>query len=245
MDSPRSMCSCTCMHLCHFQHFFLLQYLFDVTKEADEVLISLQQKDMKSQRKFGQGENLSIGFGIFKVRSAYWFLLLIYNDLFHHESVVIKIERFEAFVTCDEFKTEGIVGRRQSQRSVFSRGKTRSSCWSLAFVLVKEFGSSWVFYSFVEQTVNSYGILMTSRLDFIGAKTAHFNKSLKAIKCSKCTSFIWLFTYKKQSWTKLDNDNFLYTPCKVQRVQLPFRMPCVYLYETKTSSFIRIILQYR
>ncbi|XP_040037163.1 calpain-5 [Gasterosteus aculeatus] len=43
------------------------QYLFDVTKEADEVLISLQQKDMKSQRKFGQGENLSIGFGIFKV----------------------------------------------------------------------------------------------------------------------------------------------------------------------------------
>ncbi|XP_054481774.1 calpain-5-like [Anoplopoma fimbria] len=43
------------------------QYLFDVTKEADEVLISLQQKDMKSHRKYGQGENLSIGFGVFKV----------------------------------------------------------------------------------------------------------------------------------------------------------------------------------
>ncbi|XP_061558425.1 calpain-5-like [Phycodurus eques] len=43
------------------------QYMFDVTKEADEVLISLQQRDMKIHRKFGQGENLTIGFGIFKV----------------------------------------------------------------------------------------------------------------------------------------------------------------------------------
>ncbi|XP_035482413.2 calpain-5-like [Scophthalmus maximus] len=43
------------------------QYLFDVTKELDEVLISLQQRDMKMHRKFGQGENISIGFGIFKV----------------------------------------------------------------------------------------------------------------------------------------------------------------------------------
>lgn len=43
------------------------QYLFDVTKEADEVLIALQQKDLKSHRQYGQGENLSIGFGIFRV----------------------------------------------------------------------------------------------------------------------------------------------------------------------------------
>ncbi|XP_061607092.1 calpain-5-like [Phyllopteryx taeniolatus] len=43
------------------------QYMFDVTKEADEVLISLQQRDMKIHRKFGQGENLTIGFSIFKV----------------------------------------------------------------------------------------------------------------------------------------------------------------------------------
>ncbi|KAG7236707.1 hypothetical protein INR49_000601 [Caranx melampygus] len=43
------------------------QYVFDVTKEVDEVLISLQQRDMKIHRKFGQGENLTIGFGIFKV----------------------------------------------------------------------------------------------------------------------------------------------------------------------------------
>ncbi|XP_069002637.1 calpain-5-like [Embiotoca jacksoni] len=43
------------------------QYLFDVTKEADEVLISLQQKDMKIHRNIGQGENLTIGFSVFKV----------------------------------------------------------------------------------------------------------------------------------------------------------------------------------
>ncbi|XP_057676501.1 calpain-5-like [Corythoichthys intestinalis] len=43
------------------------QYIFDVTKESDEVLISLQQRDMKIHRKFGQGENLTIGFSVFKV----------------------------------------------------------------------------------------------------------------------------------------------------------------------------------
>ncbi|XP_007557717.1 calpain-5-like [Poecilia formosa] len=43
------------------------QYLFDVTKESDKVLISLQQKDRRIYRKEGQGENLSIGFTILKV----------------------------------------------------------------------------------------------------------------------------------------------------------------------------------
>ncbi|KAE8277255.1 Calpain-5 [Larimichthys crocea] len=43
------------------------QYMFDVTKEVDEVLISLQQKDLKIHRKVGQGENLSIGFGVFQL----------------------------------------------------------------------------------------------------------------------------------------------------------------------------------
>ncbi|KAM8835619.1 calpain-5-like isoform 1-T2 [Synchiropus picturatus] len=43
------------------------QYVFDVTKEVDEVLISLQQKDMKIHRKYGQGENLTIGFSVFRV----------------------------------------------------------------------------------------------------------------------------------------------------------------------------------
>ncbi|XP_054899850.1 calpain-5-like [Poeciliopsis prolifica] len=43
------------------------QYLFDVTKESDEVLISLQQKDRRIHRKEGQGNNLSIGFRVMKV----------------------------------------------------------------------------------------------------------------------------------------------------------------------------------
>ncbi|MEQ2288216.1 hypothetical protein AMECASPLE_020477, partial [Ameca splendens] len=43
------------------------QYLFDVTEESDEVLISLQQQDRKIHRKKGQGENLTIGFSILRV----------------------------------------------------------------------------------------------------------------------------------------------------------------------------------
>uniref|UniRef100_UPI00398F55A0 calpain-5-like n=1 Tax=Pristiophorus japonicus TaxID=55135 RepID=UPI00398F55A0 len=43
------------------------QYVFDVTKEEDEVLISLQQRDQRIHRKEGKGENLVIGFNIFKV----------------------------------------------------------------------------------------------------------------------------------------------------------------------------------
>ncbi|XP_046876360.1 calpain-5-like [Hypomesus transpacificus] len=43
------------------------QYVFDVTKEMDEVLISLQQRDMKIHRMIGQGENLTIGFALFQV----------------------------------------------------------------------------------------------------------------------------------------------------------------------------------
>lgn len=49
----------------------LLQYLFDVTKETDEILISLQQRDMKIHRPQGHGENLTIGFGIFKVSQCH------------------------------------------------------------------------------------------------------------------------------------------------------------------------------
>ncbi|XP_034539001.1 calpain-5-like [Notolabrus celidotus] len=43
------------------------QYMFDVTKEEDEVLISLQQKDIRVHRRVGQGDNLSIGFSVLKV----------------------------------------------------------------------------------------------------------------------------------------------------------------------------------
>lgn len=39
------------------------------------MLISLQQKDLKILRKVGQGENLSIGFAIFKVTNLPKFLV--------------------------------------------------------------------------------------------------------------------------------------------------------------------------
>ncbi|XP_013928774.1 PREDICTED: calpain-5-like [Thamnophis sirtalis] len=44
-----------------------LQYIFDVKKVEDKVLISLQQKDQRIHRKEGAGDNLVIGFEIFKV----------------------------------------------------------------------------------------------------------------------------------------------------------------------------------
>ncbi|KAL4659687.1 calpain-5-like [Arapaima gigas] len=43
------------------------QYALDITKGEKEVLVSLQQKDMKSHRPVGNGENLTIGFVILKV----------------------------------------------------------------------------------------------------------------------------------------------------------------------------------
>lgn len=59
-------CSCVLTDCCTF---LFLQYVFDITKEEDEVLVSLQQRDMKIQRRIGQGENLSIGYAILKVRA--------------------------------------------------------------------------------------------------------------------------------------------------------------------------------
>ncbi|KAL8181116.1 UNVERIFIED_CONTAM: hypothetical protein K2H54_047872 [Gekko kuhli] len=43
------------------------QYVFDVKKAEDKVLISLQQKDQRIRKKEGRGENCVIGFEIFKV----------------------------------------------------------------------------------------------------------------------------------------------------------------------------------
>ncbi|CAI5773513.1 calpaincalpain-5 [Podarcis lilfordi] len=43
------------------------QYVFDVKKTEDEVLICIQQKPKQTNRKEGKGENLAIGFDIYKV----------------------------------------------------------------------------------------------------------------------------------------------------------------------------------
>ncbi|KAM6933959.1 calpain-5-like [Xenentodon cancila] len=51
------------------KHTFLQnpQYVFDVRKPEDEVLICLQQKDRRTGRREGRGENLAIGFDIHRV----------------------------------------------------------------------------------------------------------------------------------------------------------------------------------
>lgn len=46
------------------------QYIFDVKKPEDEVLICIQQRPKQSTRRDGKGENLAIGFDIYKVRPA-------------------------------------------------------------------------------------------------------------------------------------------------------------------------------
>ncbi|KAM9811890.1 calpain-5a [Syngnathus typhle] len=43
------------------------QYIFDVTKSEDEALVCLQQRDRRASLKEGRGENLAIGFEIYKV----------------------------------------------------------------------------------------------------------------------------------------------------------------------------------
>lgn len=43
------------------------QYVFEVKKPEDEVLISIQQRPKRSTRREGKGENLAIGFNIYKV----------------------------------------------------------------------------------------------------------------------------------------------------------------------------------
>lgn len=45
-----------------------LQYVFDVKKLEDEVLICLQQKEKRATPKEGKSENLAIGFDIHRVR---------------------------------------------------------------------------------------------------------------------------------------------------------------------------------
>ncbi|XP_029027143.1 calpain-5-like isoform X2 [Betta splendens] len=48
------------------------QYMFDVKKPEDEVLVCLQQKDCRARLKEGQGQNLAIGFDIHRVGTRVW-----------------------------------------------------------------------------------------------------------------------------------------------------------------------------
>ncbi|XP_041863849.1 calpain-5-like [Melanotaenia boesemani] len=75
------------------------QYLLDVTKEADEFLFSLQQRDMKIHRKIGQGENLTIGFSVFKVELNRKYRM---HDILTQQSVVTStyINARTVFMRC-------------------------------------------------------------------------------------------------------------------------------------------------
>lgn len=61
------------------------QYIFDVTKDEDEVLVSLQQRDMKIHRSIGQGENLTIGFTLIKVEDNRKYRM---HDIFTQQAMV-------------------------------------------------------------------------------------------------------------------------------------------------------------
>lgn len=59
-----------CSHCGVSLPWLYLQYIFDVKKPEDEVLICIQQRPKQSTRRDGKGENLAIGFDIYKVRST-------------------------------------------------------------------------------------------------------------------------------------------------------------------------------
>lgn len=65
-EDPRLNRSGGCIN--HKDTFFQNpQYVFDVKKPEDEVLICIQQRPKQSTRRGGKGENLAIGFDIYKV----------------------------------------------------------------------------------------------------------------------------------------------------------------------------------
>lgn len=54
----------------NLKEVLLFQFMFEVRRKAQEVLICLQQEDRRCRRKDGEGENLPIGFEVLKVRRA-------------------------------------------------------------------------------------------------------------------------------------------------------------------------------
>ncbi|KAI1898627.1 hypothetical protein AGOR_G00074330 [Albula goreensis] len=66
------------------------QFVFDITKEEDEVLISIQQQDMKVHRPVGKGKNLSIGFLIFKVEQNRMYRM--------HKIITQKVEALTTYI---------------------------------------------------------------------------------------------------------------------------------------------------
>lgn len=67
------------------------QYLFDVKKDKDKVLVSLQQEDRRKYKKEGKGDNITIGFDILKVGSqqhCWCRACSVYSVLLHPDSEI-------------------------------------------------------------------------------------------------------------------------------------------------------------
>uniref|UniRef100_G1LRF4 Calpain-5 n=1 Tax=Ailuropoda melanoleuca TaxID=9646 RepID=G1LRF4_AILME len=75
------------------------QYIFDVKKPEDEVLICIQQRPKQSTRRDGKGENLAIGFDIYKVEENRQYRM---HSLQHRAASSIYINSRSVFLRTDQ-----------------------------------------------------------------------------------------------------------------------------------------------
>lgn len=92
------------------------QYIFDVKKPEDEVLICIQQRPKQSTRRDGKGENLAIGFDIYKVEENRQYRM---HSLQHRAASSIYINSRSVFL-----RTEQPEGRYVIIPTTFEPGHT-------------------------------------------------------------------------------------------------------------------------
>uniref|UniRef100_A0A2K6MHR4 Calpain 5 n=1 Tax=Rhinopithecus bieti TaxID=61621 RepID=A0A2K6MHR4_RHIBE len=97
-EDPRQNRSGGCIN--HKDTFFQNpQYIFDVKKPEDEVLICIQQRPKRSTRREGKGENLAIGFDIYKVEENRQYRM---HSLQHKAASSIYINSRSVFLRTDQ-----------------------------------------------------------------------------------------------------------------------------------------------
>uniref|UniRef100_A0A8C8T829 Calpain-5 n=1 Tax=Peromyscus maniculatus bairdii TaxID=230844 RepID=A0A8C8T829_PERMB len=92
------------------------QYIFEVKKPEDEVLICIQQRPKRSTRREGKGENLAIGFDIYKVEENRQYRM---HSLQHKAASSIYINSRSVFL-----RTEQPEGRYVIIPTTFEPGHT-------------------------------------------------------------------------------------------------------------------------
>uniref|UniRef100_F6V5B8 Calpain-5 n=1 Tax=Equus caballus TaxID=9796 RepID=F6V5B8_HORSE len=92
------------------------QYIFDVKKPEDEVLICIQQRPKQSTRRGGKGENLAIGFDIYQVEENRQYRM---HSLQHRAASSIYINSRSVFL-----RTEQPEGRYVIIPTTFEPGHT-------------------------------------------------------------------------------------------------------------------------